>query len=185
MIHLANDAGSWREKDITDGGFLELVRFGVRPALDPAIVASLSVLDATIGTDLPGIGPGWKRYLHDRYNYADDSGAQTDGMIWPFFTGERGHYELQRALESGQGAEQASAAVLPYVLAMEKMATATWMLPEQVWDSGPGVGQATGSATPLGWTHGEYIKLLRSRRDGAVFDRLKTVVDRAQALRVH
>ena len=179
-INLANGAGQWREKDLTDGGFLELVRFGVRPALDGAIIASLPVLDATIGVDLPGIGPGWKRYLHDRYNYADDSGEQTDGMIWPFFTGERGHYELERALEEGRGAQGASDAALPFVVAMEKMATPTHMLPEQVWDSGPAVGQATGSATPLGWTHGEYIKLLRSRRDGAVYDRLRVVEERTQ-----
>jgi len=179
-VNLANGAGLHRQKDIVDGGFLELVRFGIRPASDEAVLSSLPELDEKIRIDLPGVGPAWRRYLHDRYNYADDTGAQTEGMLWPFLTGERGHFELQLARErsqatgskpgSGEDLTAARAAVAPYVRAMERMATPTAMLPEQVWDAGPGAGQPTGAATPLGWTHGEYIKLLRSKRDGAVFD---------------
>ena len=50
------------------------------------------------------------------------------------------------------------------------------LLPEQVWD-GPDIperqlylGHPSGSAMPLVWAHSEHIKLLRSLRDGAVFD---------------
>ncbi|MGN6592181.1 MAG: glycoside hydrolase family 15 protein, partial [Terriglobales bacterium] len=34
------------------------------------------------------------------------------------------------------------------------------------------------SAMPLMWAHAEYIRLLRSRADGAVFDRIPAVADR-------
>ena len=58
------------------------------------------------------------------------------------------------------------------------------MLPEQIWDAGdiPGrelfFGCPTGSAMPLMWAHAEYVKLLRSVRDGVVFDRVAAVADR-------
>lgn len=169
MFPMANGVGLVREKDITDGGFLELVRLGVRRALDPQMVDSLPEYDATIRRDLPGIGPGFFRYLGDRYNYEETNGAQADGMLWPLLTGERGHYEMQRAVEAGQ---PAAAAMQPYLQAMEKMATPSLMIPEQVWDAGARMGQPTGAATPLGWAHGEYIKALRSTKDGKVFDKL-------------
>ena len=60
------------------------------------------------------------------------------------------------------------------------------MLPEQVWDSGdiPGrelfFGRPSGSAMPLAWAHAEYIKLLRSLHDGAVFDMPPQTVERYQ-----
>ena len=168
---LANNAGVYPEKDVLDGGFLELVRFGIRQASDPAIVASLPVYDAQVGAVLPGIGQGYRRYNHDRYNYDDATGTQTAGMIWPLLTGERGHYEIEKALESRSSIGEIDAAVEPYIATMEKMATPQFFLPEQVWDSGPLVGQSTGSATPLGWSHAEYLRLLRSRNDRKVFDR--------------
>ena len=34
------------------------------------------------------------------------------------------------------------------------------MLPEQVWEH---TGEGTGAATPLAWSHAEYIKLLWSK----------------------
>jgi glucoamylase len=50
------------------------------------------------------------------------------------------------------------------------------MIPEQVWDA-PDIpekelsfGRPSGSAMPLAWAHAEYVKLLRSLRDGRVFD---------------
>jgi glucoamylase len=58
------------------------------------------------------------------------------------------------------------------------------MLPEQVWDQ-PDLpeawmylGKPAGSATPLMWAHAEYIKLLRSVRDGRVFDLIPVVAER-------
>jgi glucoamylase len=53
-----------------------------------------------------------------------------------------------------------------------------------VWDEPdrPGqsrrFGQCAGAAMPLMWAHAEYIKLLRSARDGQVFDRIPIVAER-------
>jgi glucoamylase len=58
------------------------------------------------------------------------------------------------------------------------------MLPEQIWDAVDipdkelFLGRPTGSAMPLMWAHAEYIKLLRSIRDGAVFDLIPIVAGR-------
>jgi glucoamylase len=59
---------------------------------------------------------------------------------------------------------------------MESAATATGLIPEQVWDADDIAdkalfrGQSTTSACPLVWAHAEYIKLIRSLRDGKIFD---------------
>jgi glucoamylase len=57
-------------------------------------------------------------------------------------------------------------------------------LPEQAWDR-PDLPQAymfcgrpTGSAMPLMWAHAEYIKLIRSMRDGKVSDLIDDVAKR-------
>jgi glucoamylase len=67
---------------------------------------------------------------------------------------------------------------------MEHFATATRLLPEQIWD-GPDnpqahlyFGKPTGAAMPLMWAHAEYIKLLRSVADGGVFDLIPEVAQR-------
>jgi glucoamylase len=67
---------------------------------------------------------------------------------------------------------------------MEAFASRGGMLPEQIWDAADipdkelFFGRPTGSAMPLMWAHAEYIKLLRSVHDGAVFDRIAAVADR-------
>jgi glucoamylase len=59
---------------------------------------------------------------------------------------------------------------------MEAFASDGSLLPEQVWDA-PDIperelrlGRPSGSAMPLVWAHSEHVKLLRSLRDGCVFD---------------
>ncbi|KAK0360394.1 hypothetical protein LTR94_027475, partial [Friedmanniomyces endolithicus] len=59
------------------------------------------------------------------------------------------------------------------------------MLAEQVWDAvgdptkkDYALGQNTDSATPLAWTHAEYLKLLRSLADGQVWDSYDPVHER-------
>jgi glucoamylase len=161
----------WRlpAKDIVDAGFLELVRYGIRRFDDPVIVDSLQVIDRVLKVDTP-FGPCWHRYNHDGYGQRADGGAYTGwgvGRAWPLLTGERGHYELAAGRDASQ-----------YVRTLELFASRTGLLPEQVWDepSRPEVrmecGFPTGSARPLMWAHAEYIKLLRSVRDGQVFDRV-------------
>lgn len=188
-----------------DAGFLELVRYGVRPANDPDILSSLKVID---DQDLPdnlrvrydfNIGgttvPGFRRYGNDGYgdrtsggDYAVNGTMQPDqrGRVWPIFTGERGHYEL--ALDSlkpgGATAADIDAIRAVYVKGMEGFANQGLMIPEQVFDGvgspdphGYVVGQGTDSATPLAWSHAEYIKLLRSLRDKQVWDRNPVTYD--------
>jgi glucoamylase len=162
-------------REIVDAGFLELVRYGIRKGGDPLIEDSLRVIDAVLKTDFPA-GPCWRRYNHDGYGQRNDGGAYVGwgvGRPWPLLTGERGHYELA----AGRDATR-------YLRAMENFATATRLLPEQIWD-GPDnppahmvFGKPTGAAMPLMWAHAEYIKLLRSVADGGVFDLIPEVAER-------
>jgi glucoamylase len=162
-------------KEVVDAGFLELVRHGIRSASDPIIVDSLKVVDAVLKVETPS-GPCWRRYNHDGYGQRQDGGPFVgwgQGRAWPLLTGERGHYELAAGHDTK-----------PFVRAMETLASATGLLPEQVWDS-PDLQQAymycgrpTGSAMPLMWAHAEYIKLLRSVRDGKVSDLIAEVAER-------
>lgn len=187
------------KKLILDGGFLELVRYGVRPADSPSVLASLPEYDDqslshklrvkyTFTDDKGEEFPGWRRYGNDGYgedmkrgtNYSE-GGKQTDaqrGRVWPFFTGERGHYELAAATNNdGELSEVELQRIKDtYVEGMEAFANKGMMLPEQVWDGvgvnpfGYQVGEGTNSATPLAWTHAEYIKLLRSLSNEQVWD---------------
>ncbi len=81
--------------------------------------------------------------------------------------GERAHYEL------AAGRVDVARQLLS---TMESFANDGGMLPEQIWDSPdiPGrelyFGKPSGSAMPLAWAHAEYVKLLRSLKDGSVFD---------------
>ncbi len=163
---------------IVDGGFLELVRYGIRKADDPLIEASVKVVDAALRYDFPQ-GPCFRRYSHDGYGQQDDGGPFTSygrGRPWPLLTGERGHYELAAGHD-----------VQVYIRAMEGFANPTRLLPEQIWDQ-PDIpsqllfhGRQTGSATPLMWAHAEYIKLLRSVADHKVFDFIPEVAARYSA----
>lgn len=135
--------------------------------------------------------PGWRRYGNDGYGEDADNGANYGvgplkggmstgqrGRVWPIFTGERGHYELARASAKPGGATPADldAIRMTYVRGMEKFANEGLMIPEQVWDGvgktpkGYETGEGTNSATPLAWSHAEYVKLLRSVRDRQVWD---------------
>jgi glucoamylase len=165
----------FQAKEIVDAGFLELVRHGIRRPDDPIIVDSLKVVDAILKVETPS-GPCWRRYNHDGYGQREDGGAFDgwgQGRAWPLLTGERGHYELAAGHDTK-----------PFLRAMERFASVTGLLPEQVWDGQdqPEVymhcGRPTGSAMPLMWAHAEYIKLLRSVRDGKVSDLIGEVAER-------
>ena len=156
---------------------LALVRFGLRATDDPRIINTVKVIDALLKTDLP-YGPGWHRYNDDGYGEHPD-GSPFDGTgvgrVWPLMAGERAHYELA----AGRTDE---AMRLLHVL--EASAGAGNLLPEQVWDAAdiPAdelfFGKPSGSAMPLVWAHAEYVKLLRSLRDGRVYDMPPQTVQR-------
>ena len=102
--------------------------------------------------------------------------------MWPFFTGERGHYEIAaaNATKTLNDAKQADIRN-SYVKGLEQFANEGMMLPEQVWDgvgvnkAGYELGEGTNSATPLAWTHAEYVKLVRSLSDKQVWDHYPVV----------
>ncbi|SRR5579883_450571 len=162
-------------KEIVDGGFLQLVRYGIRKANDPIIVDSVKVIDAVLKVDT-SVGPCWHRYNHDGYGQQENGDPYISwgkGRAWPLLTGERGHYELATGGD-----------VKTYIQAIEGFASDTVLLPEQIWDEADipeadmYFGQPTGSAMPLMWAHAEYIKLLRSYHDGQVFDFIPAVANR-------
>ena len=199
---LLDIAGDWLQRR-----GVELVRYGVRAANDPHILDSLPEYDDQTLPDLYRVRydfgptgdatPGWRRYGVDGYgedaasgaNYGEDGEMRAGqrGRVWPFFTGERGHYELARVLVEGEPSASALDGIRQtYVRGMERFANAGLMLPEQVWD-GVGVdnnhhaydhGEGTNSATPLAWTHAEYLKLLRSLADRRVWDHYPQVARR-------
>jgi glucoamylase len=163
-----------------DAGFLELVRYGIRPPHDSLIVDSLAVVDAVLKVNTP-FGPCWHRYNHDGYGQQDDGGpfmGWGTGRAWPLLTGERGHYEFAAGRDA-----------TPFIRAMEGFASVTGLLPEQVWDESDrprgylSCGRPTGSAMPLVWAHAEYIKLLRSVVDGNLFDLIPEVATRYRGTR--
>lgn len=193
---------------ILDGGFLELVRYGVVDAQDPVIKNSVMLIDnpqlednlrvkyeftAKDGSKVPG----YRRYGNDGYgedtvtgfSYAENGNTEDQrGRVWPFFTGERGHYELALATAEGNlTPDRKKALINTYVQGMETFANKGLMLPEQAWD-GVGnptrydykMGDGTNSATPLAWTHAEYVKLVRSMTDEQVWDFYPVVKQLAQ-----
>lgn len=198
------------ETQIVDAGFLELVRYGVRAWNAPSILESLEELDAPHEDNLRvryGLGNdhvGWRRYGNDGYgedgqggtNYHQNNGQNTPGQrgrVWPFFAGERGHYEIARleALDGQFGDRHpdvtaAEKSIRQLIASMEACANPGLSLPEQVWDGvGPNpfgyeLGEGTNTATPLAWTHAEYVKLLRSFADRQVWDQYPIVQSRYQ-----
>jgi glucoamylase len=169
------------QRRVVDTSYLELVRLGVKAANDPNIVQSLAVVDSTQTLDNQRVGlkvntPNgtfWHRFNFDGYGETRTGGPwdigypacqlttclqtqATIGRVWPIFAGERGEYEL--------AAGQAGAA--GRLTSVAKAGNAGYMLPEQVWDDFPPSGQAgftrgegTFSATPLAWTHAQFVRL--------------------------
>jgi len=198
-INANNGREGFNKKQILDGGFLELVRYGVRDALSPSIVKTLPEYDDETlidnlqvkysfeFTDGSGTFAGYRRYGNDGYGEDEVTGANyaqggknspgQRGRVWPFFTGERGHYEIAAANANNTlDATKQQAIKNSYVKGLEQFANEGMMLPEQVWDgvgvnkAGYTLGEGTNSATPLAWTHAEYVKLVRSLSDKQVWD---------------
>jgi glucoamylase len=151
------------ERTVVDTTFLELVRLGVKRPDDPTILNSIAVADDQIAVDTPN-GRFWHRFNFDGYgeqrngapwdSFPPDSQA-TLGRAWPIFAGERGEYEL-----AAGGSATANLA------AMAGAANDGYLIPEQVWDDQPPSGQpgfppgeGTLSATPLAWSHAQFVRL--------------------------
>jgi glucoamylase len=156
---------------------LALVRFGLRSPHDTKITNTVKVIDFLLKKETP-FGPAWYRYNNDGYGEHED-GSPFDGTgtgrLWPLLVGERAHYELSA------GRLQEAELLMRTMMAFANKGR---MISEQIWDA-PDIpekelfyGRPSGSAMPLVWAHAEYIKLIRSIRDGQVFDMPPQTVNR-------
>ena len=188
IININNGGGSHRAIDIIDGGFLELVRMGVKAPNDPTITSSLAAYDDVIGERIgAGADMAWFRYNFDGYGETNaggpfQNGAQGRGRLWPIFDAERGNYAIAA---TGNGAAGA-----PYLAALKAFSTPQGFISEQIWNPtvtlpadadtpsgwtvadppGQSPGDVTGSMAPLNWAQGEYINLLADIAAGKVLD---------------
>jgi glucoamylase len=173
------------QRRVVDPSFLDLVRLGVLPADDRAVVNTLGVIDAQLGVRTPR-GRYYHRASFDGYGEKVDGGQWefglpdgsriTRGRAWPLLNGERGEYQIA-AGQLGDARRQIST-----------MASATGpgaMLPEQVWDDQPPAGTAgfapgtpTFSATPLAWTHAQFVRLAQNVAAGRVLEQPAIVAER-------
>jgi glucoamylase len=156
---------------------LALVRFGLRDAKDPRILDTIKVIDGLLKAQMP-TGSLWYRYNRDGYGeHANGSPFDGTGIgrPWPLLSGERAHYEISAGNPQEAGR---------LIRALESFANEGGLFSEQIWDKpdlpkhGLYLGRPSGSAMPLVWAHAEYVKLLRSLRDGRVFDMPPQTVER-------
>jgi glucoamylase len=160
------------EREIVDNSFLGLVLFGVKPWDDPVVQNSLAVGDAQLAEDTPS-GRIWHRFSFDGYGETATGGdwdifptaaRQTRGRVWPLLAGERGEYEL---IAGGSADDE--------LRTIARTANDGLMLPEQAWDGAPPedepAGEGTRSATPLAWTHAQFVRLAWSIQDGEPVER--------------
>ncbi|BCJ49884.1 hypothetical protein Asp14428_13590 [Actinoplanes sp. NBRC 14428] len=111
------------------------------------------------------------------WEYGEPDGSLVSrGRAWPLLSGERGEYEI------AAGDPRAAATRLA---AMTRAAGPGGMLPEQVWDrtapaGGPGFapGTPTFSATPLAWTHAQFLRLARNLAERRITEQPAVVADR-------
>ncbi|MGD0471850.1 MAG: glycoside hydrolase family 15 protein [Candidatus Velthaea sp.] len=186
-IGIGNNGGNHRAIDIIDGGFLELVRMGVKRPNDPTITSSLVSYDGVIEqTIVSSESPAWFRYNFDGYGETNAggpyNGSSGRGRLWPIFEAERGNYQIAA---TGTGSAGST-----YLAALKAFSTSQGFISEQIWNPSttlPGdtddssgwtvttpatstPGTITGSMEPLNWAQGEYITLLADIGAGRVVD---------------
>jgi glucan 1,4-alpha-glucosidase len=189
--NVGNGGPTLDQRDVIDAGFLELVRLGELPANDPVLANSLAVVDATIKSTTPS-GPGWHRYNGD--GYGDDSATghpwaptgKGTGHVWPALSSERGEQQLQTGDAVG------AATILN---SMANFASGVGLIPEQDWTlpdlaaspfgTDPTLasigfvnGKAAGSASPLVWSAGSFVRLFRDVGARQITDRPANTVAR-------
>jgi len=160
--------GDFYAHDVVDFGFLDLVRLGERLPNDSNVSTSLSPTasasdgNSTVQVTMPNGNIYFHRYNHDNYGESNSdcsgfpaNGANRYGRLWPVLSGERGEYEL---------ANGRSASV--YLQSMADATNDGYFVPEQIWDRSNvscfALGRPTGSASPLNWAEGQYLRLSQS-----------------------
>jgi glucoamylase len=173
------------QREIVDNSFLGLVLFGVKRWDDRTVLNSLKVGDETSAEPLlvnTKNGQFWRRFTFDGYGeqangddwdlFFDNPARQTFGRAWPLLAGERGEYELIAGKDA-----------TARLKAIAGAANDGMMLPEQVWDGRPpneSSGEGTRSATPLAWTHAQFVRLAWSIQAGKPIERPSIVACRYQ-----
>lgn len=153
IIQIANGGKKTFADEVLDGGFLQLVRLGIRSAQDPNILSTLTTYqNPRLGISKAG---QYKRYNFDQY------GPQHVGGYWPLLASEMGHY----AVESGD----LTLARAQYDELIQS-ALPSGLIPEQVIRTRPDLEYGLGVASPLVWAHAEELLLKRSLIEGKVFD---------------
>ena len=174
------------ERYVVDPSFLDLVRLGVKRADDPVVTNSVAVVDDKLGYQTAN-GQFWHRASFDGYGEqrdgsqwepSDPGSGKTIGRGWPLLSGERGEYEL---LTKG-GAASAAGRLDTMGRAADD---ASHLMAEQVWDHNPPAGtpgftpgEPTLSATPLAWTHAQFLRLAASVDAGAPIETPQVVACR-------
>jgi glucoamylase len=162
------------QRKVVDPSFLELVRLGVKPARNALIRNTVSVVDQQLAAGVTTGRYFWHRFNFDGYGEKKDGSPWdigfpanptqiwannvTIGRNWPLFGGERGEYELLLGNTSAAGARLAH---------MAAAGNDGYMLPEQIWapdfppagQPGFPLGEGTFSATPLAWSHAQFVRL--------------------------
>src|SRR5438270_5677652 len=172
------------QRRVVDPSFLEVVRLGIKSPKDAAVLNTLPVVDNQLGVVTPN-GEFRHRYNFDGYGETGTGGPwtitqpntfQTHGRIWPVLAGERGEY----GLASGD-TDTARAGLL----AMAMAGNDGYLIPEQVWDNQPPAGEpgflpgeGTFSATPLGWSHAQFIRLAWDIGEGRLAEQPSVVACR-------
>ena len=152
--HIANTNNLKVEQTkIVDQGFLKLSLLGLVRADDWRIKKSLNVVNQQVRVKTPN-GYGWYRYSFDAY------GEEQKGRLWPLLSSEHGRYAIERFRVGDLTWSEARLKVDEILESYHGFANAGNMLPEQVWEHS---GEGTGAATPLAWSHAEFIKLLWSK----------------------
>jgi glucoamylase len=180
VLAVKNGGGNHDERQVVDGGFLELVRLGVKDANDSGILDTVPEYDAILKQTIVGKGDAWFRYNFDGYG-EKNTGANYDGTgvgrLWPIFTAERGMYEIAKAGNLGTAGNS-------YLTTLRAFSTPEGMVPEQVWNNtatlyggwqattpAPFVpGTPSKSIAPLSWAMGEYINLMASIAQSKIAD---------------
>ena len=150
FLPISNGGGEVPANSVLDGGFLELVRLGLRAPGDSYISNTIALLDWTSNGLVEHSADGgiiYRRYTGDRY------GHNYVGGFWPVLAGERAEYYL---------AAKSHDMFRKQVRLIESCTLPSGVMPEQVTSVNES-GQnrfSDGVASPLVWSHAEYLKVI-------------------------
>ena len=154
---------------------------------------TVGVVDAQLASGHPDGRYFWHRFNFDGYGEKKDgtnwdigfpsnptedwANNTTIGRNWPIFGGERGEYDLLAGDTAGARTQLAD---------MAAAANDGYLIPEQVWapdfppagQPGFPLGEGTFSATPLAWSHAQFVRLAWSIDAGHPVERPSIVAAR-------